>query len=128
VTDPANAPCVPTDEELDRLDQLARRFEDDAANVGMLARTVRGLRSGRAGGRSWHDLVDSRRPPALELVDRAVRRITEGGGALRRTLVRGLRAEGATVPGIARVLGVSHQRVSVLLRKDPVLPPAEPPG
>lgn len=113
MTDP---PSVAADEELDRLDHLARRFEDDARDVRSLARGIRRLRAGRADGRSWHEMVDTHRPVALQLVDRAVRRVAEGSAALRRLLVRGLRSEGATTPGIAHLLGVSHQRVSVLLR------------
>jgi len=109
-------PSPSPDEELDQLDQLAGRFEDEARSVRHLAGRLRQLRAGRARGRSWEELVDGRRPGVLDLVDQAVRRLTESSAALRRVLVRGLRAEGATMPAIAQVLGVSHQRVSVLLR------------
>jgi len=109
-------PSPSPDEELDQLDQLAGRIEDEARSVRHLAGRLRQLRAGRARGRSWEELVDGRRPGVLDLVDQAVRRLTESSAALRRVLVRGLRAEGATMPAIAQVLGVSHQRVSVLLR------------
>lgn len=104
------------DAELRRLDELAHRFDDGARDIRLLARRVRRLREGRAGGRSWHSLAGGALPGVLHLVDRVVRRISGDGGSLRRVLVGGLRREGATVPGIARLLGVSHQRISVLLR------------
>ena len=117
-------PSPSSDDELDQLDDLAARFEDDARSVRHLAERLRQLRAGRARGRPWAEIVDGRRPGALDLVDQAVRRLTEGSAALRRLLVRGLRTEGATMPAIAQILGVSHQRVSVLLksRNGPVPP------
>ena len=47
---------------------------------------------------------------------RILRRATEASGQLRRRVAAGLRAEGATLPAIARWFGVSHQRISTLLR------------
>lgn len=105
-----------SEDELDQLDDLAGRFEDEARSVRRLAARLRQLRAGRARGRPWEEIVDGRRPGLLDLVDQAVRSLTESSAALRRVLVRGLRAEGATMPAIAQILGVSHQRVSVLLR------------
>jgi transposase len=57
------------------------------------------------------------RPGALQLSSTILARLTEGSASLRRGLVRALRAEGATIPAIAEHLGVSHQRVSSLLRR-----------
>lgn len=119
-----DGPPVPAVDELDRLDAVARRFEESAREVRSVARRIRQLRAGRAAGRPWHDFVSIRRMEALEMVDRAARRVTEGSAAFRRMLVRGLRREGATVHTIARHLGVSHQRVSVLLRHDTEASPA----
>ena len=104
------------DDEIEQLDHLAARFEDEARSVRHLAGRIRQLRAGRARGRSWDDVLDRRGLGVLDLVDQAVRRLTEGSAGLRRLLVRGLRTEGATMPAIAQMLGVSHQRVSVLLK------------
>lgn len=104
--------------ELSLLEELARTFEENARYERMLARRMRNLRVGRSQGRSWQDLLAREPAPGvLSLVDRVLRRVTEGSGALRRTVASGLRAEGATVPGIAEMFGVSHQRVSALLRR-----------
>lgn len=115
--------------EIEHLDRLAERFEEDARDVRSLARTIRRLRAGRADGRAWHDMIATDRSRVLHLVERVSRRVGEGGAALRRLLVRGLRTEGSTVPAIAQLLGVSHQRASVLLRDGPgraVAPGREP--
>lgn len=110
--------AVTLEGELAALDDLARTMEDNARDERVLARRVRELRAGRSEGRSWHDLLARESAPgALALVDRILRRVTEGSGALRRALARGLRADGASVPAIAKMFGVSHQRVSVLLRR-----------
>lgn len=113
MTDPTTVPAV---DELERLDELAHRFEEGAHDVRGMADRIRGLRAARAEGRPWHDMAEAPRSTALDLIDRAVGRLTGAGAAFRRMLVHGLRREGATVHGIAQRLGVSHQRVSVLLR------------
>ena len=119
-------PSRPSDDELDRLDDLAARFEDEARSVRHVAGRLRQLRAGRARGRSWEEIIEGRRLGVLDLVDQAVRRLTESSATLRRLLVRGLRTEGATMPAIAQVLGVSHQRVSVLLKgRSGTVPPGE---
>jgi hypothetical protein len=113
-------------DDVDQLDALAARFEDEARSVRHVAGRLRQLRAGRARGRSWEEIVDGRRLGVLDLVDQAVRRLTESSATLRRLLVRGLRTEGATMPAIAQILGVSHQRVSVLLKgRNGAVPPPE---
>jgi hypothetical protein len=107
------------------LDDLAAVIEDNAREERLLARRVRRLRAERASGRSWHALLgEESAPAALRLAARVVGRMTEAGAHFRRSVARGLRLEGATIPAIAASFGVSHQRVSVLLRDDPT--PAPP--
>ena len=105
--------------ELAALDDLATTAKENSRDEGLLARRITQLRAGRAKGRSWHDLLaGENRPGTLELAARILRRLTEASGALRRTLAHGLRAEGGTISAIATAFGVSHQRVSALLRRD----------
>jgi hypothetical protein len=114
-------------DELEMLDDLAGAIEDNAREERLLARRVRRLRAERASGRSWHALLaEESAPAALRLAATVVSRVTEAGARFRRTVARGLRLEGATVPAIAAAFGVSHQRVSVLLRGD--APAPGPPG
>ena len=104
-------------EEVAALDQVAETLEENARDERRLARHVRQLRNGRAAGRSWHKLLD--RDGVSRLLDvpsRIVRRATEVSAQLRRRLASGLRAEGATLPAIAQRFGVTHQRISTLLR------------
>ena len=104
-------------DELEMLDDLAGAIEDNARDERLLARRVRRLRAQRAVGRSWHALLaEESAPAALRLAGTVIGRITEAGARLRRNVARGLRMEGATIPNIAAAFGVSHQRVSVLLR------------
>jgi hypothetical protein len=107
------------DGELAALDELAAAVEQNARDERVLASRIGQLRTGRARGRSWHDLMAREtRPGALELSVTALGRLTESSGRLRRHLARGLRAEGASIAAIATLFGVSHQRVSALLRRD----------
>ena len=46
-----------------------------------------------------------------------LRRQSEASGYLRRSLVVALRSEGQSIPSIAHLFGVTHQRVSNLLRR-----------
>jgi hypothetical protein len=99
------------------LDTLADTVEASAAEERLLARRIRRFRDARAAGSSWRQiLADEPRPHALALITSILGRLTPLSGALRRRLVRGLRDEGASVSEIGEQLGVSHQRVSSLLR------------
>ena len=53
--------------------------------------------------------------PAL-MADGRVVFLGSSSGAFRRALVLALREEGVSIPAIARMFGVTHQRVSNLLR------------
>lgn len=104
--------------ELLALDDLATAIEDNVRDERRLARRIRQLRADRTKGQSWHDLLSHKTyPPVLELSTRILGRATAISAALRRRLARGLRAEGATLPAIGENFGVSHQRVSTLLRE-----------
>lgn len=103
--------------ELAALDDLADRIDENAGQEHRLAGRIRGLRSGRAAGRSWTDLfaTDSR-PAVVQSASSVVSSVSRLSGSLRRLLARGLRDEGAPIPAIAEKFGVTRQRVSTLLR------------
>ena len=52
----------------------------------------------------------------LPLLSRILDRSMTASSTVRRTLVRAMRAEGASLSAIARVFGVTHQRISNILR------------
>lgn len=120
---PSTTPPAAREEELDALEGLAEVVEENAREERVLARRIRQLRTGRATGRSWHTLLDRELGTALlAMPTRILRRATEISGLLRRRLAAGLRAEGATIPAIAHRFGVTHQRISALLRSGPRSP------
>ena len=57
----------------------------------------------------------------LPLLSRILARSMSASGTARRTLARAIRAEGASIPAIAQLFGVSHQRVSNVLRRPSAL-------
>jgi hypothetical protein len=104
--------------ELSALEELARTADESARDERLLARRIRYFRDARVKGRPWHDiLAKESRPGALQLVAAVLARLTPLSGALRRSLARGLRTEGATLPEIGDRFGVSHQRVSAVLKR-----------
>ncbi len=106
------------DAELKVLDGLAADVDDSARDERLLARRLRAIRASRAKGRSWEDiLAHEAAPGTMELTSRVLRGITRASGAIRRTVARGLKANGASIAAIADRFGVSRQRVSALLRR-----------
>lgn len=99
------------------IDELADAIEANASDERLLARRLRRLRSGRAAGRSWRRLLDSEPDPgALAIVGRILARMSSTSGGLRRTMAQAVHGEGETVAEIARRFGVTHQRISTILR------------
>lgn len=52
----------------------------------------------------------------VKTVSRMLQRSMESSARVRRSFVRVMRADGATIPSIARTFGVTHQRISNILR------------
>jgi hypothetical protein len=78
------------------------------------------LQRGRAAGRSWKDILADEEPPGtMQLVSKMLGTLAKASGTLRKELVESLRREGVSIPAIARLFGVTHQRVSNLLRRPP---------
>ncbi|MEA2828080.1 MAG: hypothetical protein QOG43_2519 [Actinomycetota bacterium] len=110
--------------ELAALDDLATAVDANARDQRRLAGLIRRLRTSRAAGGSWKDLLTRQpQPGVLGLTAQILRGVADASGTLRRQLARGLRAEGVTIPAIAAMFGVSHQRVSALLRRGNGSPP-----
>ena len=85
----------------------------------MKARTGQILRNAEAG----HPLRDSvpveQRPVLVQLLTQATELLQTYGNRVRKTEAKALYSEGMTMDQIARVFGVSRQRVSTLLRDRP---------
>jgi hypothetical protein len=100
------------------LEDMEQRIELNVRDERTLQRRIRQLLAARQQGQPWRTILDEEpEPGALHLVGLLLGRLSESSGVLRRSLARALRSEGETVPAIARRFGVTHQRVSSLLRQ-----------
>ena len=107
-----------SDEVLNALDELESVLKENAESERLLAKRVADVRQARQNGREWKAILgDEDEPGTVQLVSTILRRQSEASGYLRRSLVVALRAEGQSIPSIAHLFGVTHQRVSNLLRR-----------
>jgi antitoxin component HigA of HigAB toxin-antitoxin module len=106
------------DEVLKALDELEAALHENAENERLLAKRIADVRQARDSGQEWKAILgDEDDPGTVQLVSAILRRQSEASGYLRRSLVVALRAEGQSIPSIAHLFGVTHQRVSNLLRR-----------
>jgi hypothetical protein len=111
-------PGGPEDPVLSALDQLESGVDETVQDGRRLERAIAEFRRRREAGASARELVSGPRPANLLLiVDTIAARAVAVAGAVRRALINALVGEGETVTAIARLLGVSHQRISSLLRR-----------
>jgi hypothetical protein len=107
-----------SDEVLKALGELEVVLRENAEHERMLGQRIAELRLARENGKEWRAiLADEDDPGTVQLVSTVLRRQSEASGYLRRSLVVALRAEGQSIPSIAQLFGVTHQRVSNLLRR-----------
>lgn len=101
----------------DALEELALAADETARDQQRLARRARAMVRQRGRGRPWSSILKTERQPgALELLGASTRRLASIGGRFRRALGRTLTTEGRSTRQIANDLGVTHQRVSVMLK------------
>lgn len=106
------------DEVLKALDELESVLRQNAENERLLQERIVSVRRARESGQEWKAILgDEDEPGTVQLVSTILRRQSEASGYLRRSLVVALRAEGQSIPSIAHLFGVTHQRVSNLLRR-----------
>ena len=107
-----------SDEVLKALDELETVLRENAESERLLSQRIAEVRLARQNGREWKAILgDEDDPGTVQLVSTILRRQSEASGYLRRSLVVALRAEGQSIPSIAHLFGVTHQRVSNLLRR-----------
>jgi hypothetical protein len=106
------------DDVLNALGELESVLKENAESERLLAKRIADVRQARENGREWKAILgDEEEPGTVQLVSTILRRQSEASGYLRRSLVVALRAEGQSIPSIAHLFGVTHQRVSNLLRR-----------
>lgn len=106
------------DASLAALDALRRALAEIAEEQRLLEAKLEELRRHRASGREWRDILPNEEPPgSMQMVSQMLASLAKASGTLRKELVENLRREGVSIPAIARMFGVTHQRVSNLLRR-----------
>jgi hypothetical protein len=116
----AQAAMRSDDVTLRALDALSGVLAELRRDTQLLEERVEELRRRRAEGRAWRDILAEEEPPgAMLLVSRMLARLAKASGTLRKELVDSLRREGVSIPAIAKLFGVTHQRISNLLRRPP---------
>ena len=99
------------------LEELALAADETVRDQQRLARRARDMLRQRGRGRAWLSILKSEKQPgALELLGASTRRLASIGGRFRLALGRTLTAEGRSTRQVANDLGVTHQRVSAMLK------------
>ena len=111
---------VAGDPTLEALDALSVALQEITREQRELTERIDQLRQSRQNGMSWHEILSREPSPGtMQVVSQMLARMSKASGTLRKELVDSLRAEGTSIPAIARMFGVTHQRVSNLLRRPP---------
>jgi hypothetical protein len=106
------------DATLSALEALSRALEEMSKDHEILRERLSSLHHQRSAGRPWRDiLAEEDQPGTMQVVSRMLACLAKASGTLRKELVDTLRREGVSIPAIARLFGVTHQRVSNLLRR-----------
>jgi hypothetical protein len=107
-----------SDEVLRALNELEAVLTENAERERVLFQRIAEVRLARENGQDWKAILAGEdEPSTVQLVSTILRRQSEASGYLRRSLVVALRSEGQSIPSIAHLFGVTHQRVSNLLRR-----------
>lgn len=84
---------------------------------GRMKQRLHYIQAAHAEGRQLAEIVPSEDPPLLvQLLTETAGLLHSYGNTVRRTEARALRQQGMTMDQIARLFGVTRQRVSTLLR------------
>jgi hypothetical protein len=105
------------DELLDALAAVVEFLEHSRERVDLAIERARVVREQRSQGATYAEILTSAEGPlAIELLSELLKGISERGSRLRRAEARALYAEGLSMDNISRLLRVSRQRVSTLIR------------
>jgi hypothetical protein len=107
-----------TDDVLVALADLLAAAEQVEAAVQVLRKRAAVLKTARAAGVPYRDLVgQEHRPLIAELLTDTIRRFEAAGTRFRQAEALALHREGMTLSQIAELFGLTRQRVSTLLRE-----------
>jgi DNA-binding ferritin-like protein (Dps family) len=110
-----------TDEVLAALADLLAAAEQVEESVQILRKRAALLETARAAGVPYRELVgEEHRPLIAELLTDTIKRFEAAGTRFRQAQALALHREGMTLSQVARLFGLTRQRISTLLR---TLPP-----
>ena len=84
----------------------------------VLRRVTQTYASQRDAGSAWHEILDAQpKPLAVSQLHRRLNDVANTAGVLRRATVEALLAEGVPKSRVAKILGITHQRISQITRE-----------
>lgn len=111
------------DEVIEAIDALTEAVEANADDEKLLTQRLEDLRRERERGTPvTQALSDEGSPGTMQVLGRVLSRLMDASGNVRRALARSMRSEGTSIPAIARIFGVTHQRVSNILNRPAAVP------
>jgi hypothetical protein len=106
------------DRVLDALEELAAILEKVVREEKLLISRIVEARQLRLYGATWSEILKQENDPnTVQLLSQMLALVSGVSGKFRRALVLSLRDEGMSILSIARLFGVTHQRVSNLLHR-----------
>jgi transcriptional regulator len=105
---------------LQALENLDRALDESLEIANRMKSRIEEIRSAYGEGRPLTEIVPNEETPLLvQLLTSSTNLLHSYGTRVRRTEARALHGEGMTMDEIARLFGVTRQRVSALLRERP---------
>jgi DNA-directed RNA polymerase sigma subunit (sigma70/sigma32) len=100
------------------LEDLDGALDQTIEMAERMKRRIRDIRRARDEGRALRDIVPHEATPLIvQLLTESTNLLHSYGNRVRRTEARALHREGMTMEEIAKLFGVTRQRVSALLRE-----------
>jgi DNA-binding transcriptional regulator GbsR (MarR family) len=100
------------------LDDLDRALDQSLEMTEQMKQRITQIRAVEAEGRNLREIVPYEQTPLIvQLLTESTNLLHSYGNRVRRTEARALHHEGMTMDEIAKLFGVTRQRVSALLRE-----------
>ncbi len=108
---------------VEALDTLAEAVQQNKNDEQVLVERVQGLKRARLAGSSMTEAFGREPlPGTMQVLGQMLGRLMDASGTARRSLARAMRSEGTSIPQIARLFGVTHQRISNILARPAAVP------
>ena len=107
------------DEVIEAIDQLITELKQNVERLHLALSRASVIKELRRAGSSFSEIAETAQGPLLvDLLTINLLVLQRAGHKLRRAEARALRDEGKSVEQIARIFGVSRQRISQILHEE----------